>query len=301
MDLWRSKGRCRAAEWSSGRSLAGMVVASALLMGVVLFLLGCGPKVGATQTVVLDVPLASAAVTDVELVMGSGTLKVTSGATGLVSGNIRCNVEAWLPDIKRSDTRVVIQQKSRSSVSDAVSSTVNDWDLQLGKSPMRLTVLAGACKGTLDLSGLTLQGLSIEDGAANTQIRFSSANPGQMEQLHYKTGASTVSLFGLANANFKSMDFTGGAGTYNLDFSGELRTKATAGVVVGSGTVRIQVPAGTPAVVKVSGSQTAVEMQGEWVTKGTAHSTPAVESAEDDKILTIELEMGTGTATLVAK
>lgn len=301
MDSWRSRGKCRPAARSSGRALAGVVVTCALLTGGALSLIGCGPEVGATETVVLDVPLASTAVTDVELVMGAGSLKVAPGATGLVSGTIRCNVEDWLPDIRRSDTRVLVQQKSRDAVSDAVSSTVNDWDLQLGKSPMRLSVVAGAYEGSLDLSGLTLQELSVEDGAANTQIRFSSANPGQMERLRYKTGASTVSLLGLANANFKSMEFTGGAGTYNLDFSGQLRTKATARVVVGSGTMRIQVPAGTAAVVKVSGSQTAIDLQGEWVTKGTTHSTPAVEGAEDGKILTIELEMGTGTATLVVK
>ena len=297
MGSWRGKSGCRSAARSSGKALA----VAALLTGVALLLVGCGAKVGPTDTVVLDEPLASAAVTEVELVMGAGTLKVGSGATGLVSGTIRCNVEDWLPEIKRSDTRLVIQQKSRNTVSDAVSSIVNDWDLQLGKSPMRLSIVAGAYEGSLDLSGLTLQGLSVEDGAANTQIRFSSANPGQMERLRYKTGASTVSLLGLANANFKSMEFTGGAGTYSLDFSGSLRTKATARVVVGSGTVRIQVPAGTAAVVKVNGAQTAVDLQGEWVTKGTTHSTAAVEGAADGKILTIELEMGTGTATLVVK
>ncbi len=301
MGSGRSKSGWRSAAISSGRSLAVVVVTSALLMGVALILAGCGPSVGATQTVVLDVPLASAAVTDVQLVMGAGSLKVAPGATGLISGTIRCNVEEWLPDIKRSDTRVLVQQKSRDAVSEAVGSTVNDWDLQLGKSPMRLSVVAGAYEGSLDLSGLTLQELSVEDGAASTQIRFSSANPGQMERLRYKTGASTVSLLGLANANFKSMEFTGGAGTYSLDFSGQLRTKATARVVVGSGTMRIQVPADTAAVVKVSGSQTAIDLQGQWVTKGTTHSTPAVEGAEDGKILTIELKMGSGTATLVLR
>ncbi len=301
MDSCRLKGRCRSTVRSSGRPLAGVVVAVALLMGLSLILVGCGPKVGATQTVVLEEPLASAAVTDVELIMGAGTLKVAPGAIGLISGTIRCNVEDWLPEIKRNDTRLVIGQKSRDAVSDAVSSTVNNWDVKLGRSPMRLTVVAGAYEGSLDLSGLTLQGLSVEDGAAKSQIRFSSANPGQMERLRYKTGASTVSLLGLANANFKSMEFTGGAGTYSLDFSGQLRTKATARVVVGSGTVRIQVPADTAAIVKVSGSRAAIDLQGEWVTKGTTHSTPALDLVKDGKILTIELEMGTGTATLVVK
>jgi hypothetical protein len=105
----------------------------------------------------------------------------------------------------------------------------------------------------------------------------------------------------LADANFKSMEFTGGAGSYSLDFSGQLRTTATARIVIAAGTVRIQAPASTAVVVKVASTRTMLDLQGEWVTEGTTHSTPAAASLEDGKVLTVQLEMAAGTATLIAK
>ncbi len=75
-----------------------------------------------------------------------------------------------------------------------------------------------------------------------------------MDRLQYETGASTVTMTGLANANFKTMEFKGGAGSYTLDFSGQLRTDATVRVKAGVGTMRIVVPAQTAARVTVSGS-----------------------------------------------
>jgi hypothetical protein len=245
--------------------------------------------------------MASAAVTDVELVMGTGELSLAPGAMGLAGGVIRCNVEDWLPEIARSDARLIIKQKSRDEVSGSVQSTINTWDLQLGESPMRLKIVAGAYESVLDLSGLTLQDLSIEEGASFAQVRFTSPNPGRMERLRYKTGTSTVSLLGLAHANFRSMELVAGSGMFDLDFSGRLRTKPTAKIEIGSGSIRIEVPQETAAVVKVKAGDTAVVTQGEWVTKGTTHSTPAFDTAEDDKILTIELEMGSGVATHVTE
>jgi hypothetical protein len=301
MDAGRSKNEHRSAAGPAARWLSGVFAGALVLVVMTALLAGCGPKTGPTETIRVDEPLASAAVTDVELVMGTGRLSLSPGASGLMSGTIRCNVKDWQPEIRRNDTRLLIQQKSRDSISGSVVTTVNDWDLQLGDSPMRLTILAGAYQGELDLTGLTLQDLSIEDGAARTQVMFNAPNPGQMERLRYKTGASTVSLIGLANANFRSMEFTGGAGAYSLDFSGQVRTEATARIAVGTGSVRIQVPSGMAMVVKVSGSQTAVDTQGMWVTKGSTHSTPAAGAADGGKVLTVELEMAAGTATLVAQ
>ena len=62
---------------------------------------------------------------------------------------------------------------------------------------MRLQIEAGAYEGVFDLGGLSLQELDVADGAANTQVTFSSPNPSQMERLRYVTGASTVTPDGL--------------------------------------------------------------------------------------------------------
>jgi hypothetical protein len=207
---------------------------------------------------------------------------------------IRYNVEAWKPTVERTDQKLAIKQGRKSGLDSIGGDVVNDWQLQLGNAPMRLQVSAGAYEGTYDLSGLTLQGLTIRDGAAKSEVRFASPNPGQMERLLYETGASTVNFTALANANFKTFEFNGGAGTYTLDFSGQLRSDATVRIKAGVGTVRIEVPAETAAQVTVSGALTDVSQEGNWTTTGKTSSTPAAKAGSQEKMLLIEIDMSVG-------
>jgi hypothetical protein len=276
-------------------------IALGLLVGVGLLVAGCGAKVGAAQEMLVDEPLASAAVTGVQLVMGDGKLTLSPGAAGLVSGTIDYNVGAWKPKIARSDTRVTIKQGSTEPVSGGDATVVNEWNLQLGAAPMRLQITAGAYQGVFDLGGLSLQQLDIVDGAAKTQVDFSSPNPSQMERLRYVTGASTVTLTGLANANPAAMEFAGAAGTYVLDFSGQLRSDAKVKITVAGGTLRIEVPGTTRARVTMKGTTAQVATQGAWTIDGATYSTPAVVSGAGGKSLTLELQMAAGSAVLVCK
>jgi hypothetical protein len=275
-------------------------VALVFLVGVALLLAGCGAKVGATQQILVDEPLGSAAVTEVRLVMGDGKLLLSPGAAGLASGTIDLNVAAWKPKVTRSDTRLTITQGSKAGPSGA-DTVINDWDIKLGVAPMRLKIEAGAYEGVFELGGLSLQELDVADGAANTQLNFSQPNPSQMARLRYVTGASTVTLMGLANANPAAMEFSGAAGTYVLDFSGQLRSDAKVEVTVAAGSLRIEVPSTTRAQVKMKVTTAEVATQGSWTIDGTTYSTPAVVSGAEGKTLTIELQMTAGSAVLVCK
>lgn len=276
------------------------VIVAVVLCAPAIFATACGVDVGVTQEVVVDEPLGSAAVTNVEVSMGAGTLTITPGAVGLASGTIRYNVQSWKPTVTRGDASLVVKQGSQKGVAGLGTDIVNHWELELGKAPMRLKVSAGAYEGSYDLSGLTLQELVIHDGAARSQVMFNSANPGQMTKLEYKTGASTVELIGLANANFKSMEFKGGAGSYALDFSGQLRTSAGVKIESGAGSVRIAIPATTAARITVDGSLNDVNMQGTWSVTGKTYSTEAAEDPQA-KVLNITLKMDVGQVTLVLK
>jgi hypothetical protein len=274
-------------------------VAVSLLLVLVWSVVGCEAKVGPTKEMLIDEPLASAAVTEVRLVMGAGKLSLSPGAEGLVAGTVTYNVEDWRPKISRRDDRVVIQQGStKEPTGDGV---INQWDLELGRAPMRLAIEAGAYQSVLDLSGLSLQELDIEDGAAESQVVFSSVNPSQMERLRYRTGASAVSLSGLANANFAEMEFSGAAGTYSLDFSGQLRSDASAVIEVAAGSVQIEVPSTTRVELRFKATVADVATQGLWTIDGTTCRTPALIDEEGGKTLTIELEMAAGSATLICK
>lgn len=293
-------GRGRLARYRGSR--LGVTLGVALAVAVIALLAGgCTVETGSSQEVIIDEPLGAAALTDVELSMGAGSLKIGPGATGLASGTIVYNVDSWAPEVVRTDDGLTIKQGTGKGVSGLPTDIVNRWDLLLGKAPMRLSISAGAYDGSYDLSGLTLEELTIKDGAARTELVFDSPNPGQMSRLLYETGASSVSLSGLANANFKDMTFNSGAGSYSLDFSGQLRTDASVRIASGAGTVRITVPQSTAAQVTIAGSLNEVETQGVWVTSGDVYSTTAVGKMPQGRMLDITLEMNVGSITLVAK
>jgi hypothetical protein len=75
-----------------------------------------------------------------------------------------------------------------------------------------------------------------------------------MSILRYSTGASTVKLIGLANANFSTLTFSGGAGNYTLDFSGDLQQDAVVTIDSGLGNLSLIIPEGVNANVKLEGA-----------------------------------------------
>ncbi|MCX8033295.1 MAG: toast rack family protein [Thermoleophilia bacterium] len=280
--------------------IAGLLLTS--LIAGLLLLSGCGTvKIGVTKEYQVDEPLGGAAVTDVQLVMGAGKLSISPGAPGLASGSIHCNVPEWAPEIKRTEGKLAIRQGKRKGLSGWEPQATNEWRLQLGKAPIRLEVEAGAYEGTYDFSGLTLLRLRIKDGAAKTKVMFNAPNPGQMESFVYETGASTVTVVGLANANCRSVKFKVGAGSYTLDFSGQLRSDCRVDVEAGAGTVKISVPATTPARIVVSGSLNLVSTTGPWVVTGGVYSTPVVGTQPQAKLIIIAVKMSVGSLTLVAE
>jgi hypothetical protein len=270
----------------------------AAVIGTALLLTGCGIDTGPTQELVIDEPLGSAAITDVSVTMGVGKLTVQPGAAGLASGLIHYNVEPWKPEVTRTGSSLTIKQGSTKGLSGLGSDIINDWNLKLGSPPMRLKVTAGSYQGSYELGGLSLLGLSIKDGASKSQVSFLSPNPSQMDSFTYETGASSVTLTGLSNANFKKMDFKGGAGSFTLDFSGQLRSDGLVNIEAGVGTVRIIVPPDTAAKVIIKGNLTNITEEGGWVAANRTYSTPAVAAGPQGRLLTITVNMSVGTLDL---
>jgi len=275
-----------------------MGVVLATVLGATLFLAGCGVDMGPTQELVIDEPLGSAAVTDVTMSMGAGKLSVQPGATGLASGVILYNVAAWKPQVTRTDSSLSIKQGSTKGLSGLGGDIVNDWDLKLGRTPMRLAITAGAYEGTYEFGELSLQRLSIKDGASKSEVKFSGPNQSQMDSLSYETGASSVSLIGLSYANFKKMEFKGGAGSFTFDFSGTLRSDGSVSIEAGVGSVHIIVPSTTAAEVVVKGSLTSVTYEGGWLAEGKTYHTPAAGPQTQGKLLTITVNMNVGSLSL---
>jgi hypothetical protein len=260
-----------------------------VLLVLALATLACGPNfnvnvprltTGPTQTTTVEEAAPKGdEVMEVELELGAGNLKLTGGADGLVTGTIKTNIEAWEPKIERTESGLSIRQ-GESDINFGVTNMdeiVNEWDLQLGNAPVELTVEAGAYDGQMELGGLNLTRLTVRDGASSVNL-------------------SSVTLTGLANANFDDMTFDGGAGSYTLDFSGELQRDATVNVKAGVCTLTIIIPEGTAARINLDGGLTTVKTEGTWSASNDTYET----SGEGPK-LTINIDLGAATLTLINK
>ncbi|TLN28574.1 hypothetical protein FDZ74_00355 [bacterium] len=253
-------------------------------------------KVKTTTTQTLDlseeIPVKGET-SQVRLEMGAGELEVSGGASKLIEGTVRYNVADWKPTITRDGHSIDIVQGSDGSITLPGNDIVNEWNIQLGNSPIDLEVQAGAYKGTLDLSGIPITNLSISDGASQASLKFDTLNPVAMQRLVYKTGASQVDLEGLGNANVSEVTFQGGTGSYTLDFSGDLKQDLSVHLSAGMSNVRIYVPEGANVQVVVGGGLSNVSVDGTWTTNGDTYT-----RSGSGPMISVNVEMGLGNLEL---
>jgi hypothetical protein len=122
------------------------------------------------------------------------------------------------------------------------------FSLALGTArPFRLAIQGGGSDVSVDLGGVPIEELSLQQGAGRLRCTFSAPNPVAMSRLDVDAGAVSLELASLANAGFAQMRLEGGAASYDLDFGGTLARDAEVRVNIGMSTVRIAVPAGTAA------------------------------------------------------
>jgi hypothetical protein len=226
--------------------------------------------------------------TRVSISFGAGELKLSPGARNLVDGTVIYNVDDFKPEIVENGNRIEIKQGNLDGI-PPLKDLRNEWDLKLGSAPMDLAISAGAYEGTLELGGLSLKSLEINDGASNVDLTFSEPNLIEMSIMRYATGASDVSLTGLANANFATLTFSGGAGNYTLDFSGELQRDAVVTIDSGFGNVTLIIPEDVNAKVTVDGAAVNINHGSGWAQNGNDYTQKG-----DGPTLTFVVKMAAG-------
>ena len=250
-----------------------------------------------TQVVNLNLPIVnSATISLIDLRMGGGTLAISPDASGLIDGSITYNVDDWEPSISQQSNKYILRQDKAYKVTGIPSEKIiNEWDLRFSNQvPLGINIEAGAYKGTFDFSGLQIQDMEITEGASEATINFNQPNPELMESFVYKTGASSVKFYGLANANFKTMDFTSGAGSYVFDFGGELKQDATLNIKSAVSSIKIVLPEGMKVVIDNEGSVSNINTEGTWTIKNNTYSTMG-----EGYTLTIVINMAVGNIDLV--
>jgi hypothetical protein len=252
-----------------------------------------GPTV--TEEILVTDPDPDADRMDVSIAFGAGELKIDSGAEALIEGTAVYNVEDLRPEVKTSDDRVEISTGNLEieGIPRFDDRMENEWDLILSDRPMNLRIIAGAYQGDIELGGLSLTELHITDGAADVRVDFDEPNQEVLEDFNYETGASSVVLTNLGNANFKSMVFQGGAGNYELDFSGEMQADADVLVQTGLSNLLVTVPDDLNVQVRIEGGLTNIETRGSW-----GHSGGRYTHDGDGPALDITIKMGAGNLIL---
>jgi len=270
----------------------------------VLFLTACSlpfslpvtQKTGPTVVDEINMPSPSDVnqTTNLSLKFGAGTLKLHPGTNSLVSGTATYNIADFKPTVTVNVPNVNIEQGSwqLTGIPD-ISKMKNEWDLALGTSPIALTIEAGGYQAEYELGGLALANLSISDGAADTKLNFASPNSIAMSLLSYKTGASNVSLTGLGNANFDSLNFDSGAGNYTLDFSGQIRRNGSVNIGTGISNLTLVIPTGVPAQITMEGGLSNVTHDSDWTKSGNVYSHEGTGPQ-----LTIVVKIGAGNLTI---
>ena len=247
-----------------------------------------GPEV--TDEITVAVP--DSGQTRLKILFGAGELTLYPGAADmLVEGTATYDIPNFKPEIIQNGSDIEIKQGQLKSLN--VSNFKNEWDLKLGEKPMELEINAGAYKGNYEFGGLALTDLTIKDGASDVNVSFSEPNLTQMSVFRYETGASSVELTGLANANFSTLIFNGGAGEYTLDFSGDLQQDTTARVETGFGDLKLVVPEGVDARVTVEGGPVNVNHSSGW---GQSNHTYTQDGS--GPTLTIIVKVGAGNVTI---
>jgi hypothetical protein len=158
----------------------------------------------------------------------------------------------------------------------AVFGGVPRYELEFGKEkPFALTIETGASDFDLDLGGVPLSRFMVRQGAGKFELGFTQPNPEHLELLEISSGAATIELENLANANFSELRLSGGAASYELDFDGVLSRDAEVSIETGISGVVVYVPSSTAARVTAETTLGSVDVGDGFTKREGAFSTEA--------------------------
>jgi hypothetical protein len=200
------------------------------------------PVVTEQKTLPLDEAESVLALVD----FGAGSIDVHPGPLGsLLDATLTYDpdfVGVFLDYRQRRD-RGILELASDFEDNRLTRKIKNEWDVGLSTEvPMELELDIGAAEAQIDLSGLSITRLELDVGAADCEVWWDSANRSTMTELSVDCGASSLRLEGLGYAGLEYLDFEGGLGSFELDFTGDWLASAEAHMQVGLGSLDITVP-----------------------------------------------------------
>ena len=192
------------------------------------------------------IPLGEVDSLKVSIKFGAGKLDLVSGEEGVFKGNFQYDKSILKPNIQYEilgETGILTLSQSIKKDLDLPFPYKNRWNLKLPSDiPLQLYINTATYSGDIDLTNLQIEYFYLNSGASQTNIEFNQPNLIDLKNINIKTGASTIKILGLANANFDEMNFAGGAGSYIFDFSGNLTKKSKVSINVGAAKIILKIP-----------------------------------------------------------
>ncbi len=108
--------------------------------------------------------------------------------------------------------------------------------------PVNFDITTGVGDARLALSGLRISGINFESGVGAAKMSAYEPNPVPCERIRIKNGIGRIEAIGLGNLNFRELEFEGGVGGANLDFTGAWKQDAHISIQVGVGGVSMSMP-----------------------------------------------------------
>ncbi len=128
--------------------------------------------------------------------------------------------------------RVISRRQLRQDANVAFSPTVDlDLDLTLG-----------AVQADIELGGLSLSALTMQAGASQAVIRFSSPNRSRCRAAEITAGAAELTVLGLGNSRCDRFELEGGMGKVTLDFGGAWTSSTEAEIKMAVGELTLRLP-----------------------------------------------------------
>jgi len=115
--------------------------------------------------------------------------------------------------------------------------------------PTSLDIELGATKADIDLGGLNLKNVKLSTGVSSTNLKFTKPNKTIMRRFEIEAGLAKFDGEKLGNARFRSLNFSGGMGTFDLDLSGELIDDADVNLSIGFGNLDVYLPKDVGAII----------------------------------------------------
>lgn len=182
----------------------------------------------------------------VTIKFGAGKLDLISGEEDVFKGNFQYDKSILKPNVQYEilgKIGILILSQSIKKDLDLPFPYKNKWNLKLPSGiPLQLYINTATYSGDIDLTNLQIENFYLNSGASQTNIVFNQPNLIDLKNITIKTGASAIKMSGLANANFNEMNFSGGAGSYIFDFSGNLTKKSKVNIHAGAAKIILKIP-----------------------------------------------------------